>query len=146
MDRITRRTVQAELAAKEQRFHTKIDELKRNTQHLAIPTPRKTRKFSTWNPPSHEEGAYPQNCMVQQPRNQVSDMHFDKFPNPATFRCWKTNFKTKVCFCSGFPRKQCIGSKKWRWSIRWTILRRRSQLEGVDSRILRCLMQRLLPS
>ena len=26
----------------------------------------------------------------------------------------------------------------WRWSIRWTILRRRSQLEDIDSRILKC--------
>ena len=40
-----------------------------------------------------------------------------------------------------FPRKICSGSKKWRWSNQWTIFGRRSQLEGVDSRILRCLMR-----
>ena len=59
----------------------KMDELERNTQHVAILTPRFARKFSTRNPCSHVEGAYPQNCMVEQPRNQVSEMHFDKFPN-----------------------------------------------------------------
>ena len=40
-------------------------------------------------------------------------------------------------------RKQCIGAEKWRWTIRWTILRRRDQFEDIDSRILRCLVRRL---
>ena len=29
--------------------------------------------------------------------------HFDKFPTPATFACWKIRFKTEVCICSQFP-------------------------------------------
>ena len=29
--------------------------------------------------------------------------HFDKFPTPATFACWKIRFKTEVCTCSQFP-------------------------------------------
>ena len=40
-------------------------EKERNTQHFAIPTPRFAREFSTWKPPSHAEGAYPQNSMVR---------------------------------------------------------------------------------
>ena len=64
-------------------------ESERNTQNFAIPTPRFARKFSTWNPPSRAEGACPQNCMVEQPRNQVSEMHFGKFRNPSTFQFWK---------------------------------------------------------
>ena len=28
--------------------------------------------------------------------------HFDKFPTPATFACWKIRFKTEVCTCSQF--------------------------------------------
>ena len=36
-------------------------------------------------------------------RLQISDLHFDKFPAPATFACWKIRFKTKVCACSQFP-------------------------------------------
>ena len=37
-------------------------------------------------------------------------------------------------------RKLCVRSKKWRWSIRWTISRRPSEFEEIDSRILRCWM------
>ena len=37
-----------------------------------------------------------------QQRLQISDLHFDKFPTPATFACWKIRFKTEVCTCSQF--------------------------------------------
>ena len=30
-------------------------------------------------------------------------LHFDKFPTPASFACWKIRFKTEVCTCSQFP-------------------------------------------
>ena len=36
-------------------------------------------------------------------RLQISDLHNDKFPTPATFACWKIRFKTEVCTCSQFP-------------------------------------------
>ena len=45
-------------------------------QNFAIPTTRLARKFSIWNPPSHADGAYFQNCLVEQSRNQVWEMHF----------------------------------------------------------------------
>ena len=38
----------------------------------------------------------------RQQRLQISDLHFDKFPTPATFACWKMRFKTDVCICSQF--------------------------------------------
>ena len=38
-----------------------------------------------------------------QQRLQISDLHLDKFPTPATFACWKIRFKTEVCTCSQFP-------------------------------------------
>ena len=40
--------------------------------------------------------------MAEQPGNQVSEMHFDKYPDPSTLQCWKTSFKTDVCSCSRF--------------------------------------------
>ena len=123
----------------------RANESERHTLNSAIPTPRFARKFSTWNPPSHAEGAYPQICMVELPRNRVSEMHYDNILDPSTFQCWKTSFKTEVRSCSNFPRKLCCGYKKCRWSHRWTILRLRSQLEGVDSRNVRCLTRRLRP-
>ena len=36
-------------------------------------------------------------------RLQISDLHFDGFPTPATFACWRIRFKTEVCACSQFP-------------------------------------------
>ena len=43
------------------------------------------------------------NYGADQQRLQISDLHFDKFPPPATFACWKMRFKTEVCTCSQFP-------------------------------------------
>ena len=43
------------------------------------------------------------NYGADQQRRQISDLHFDKFPTPATFACWKIRFKTEVCTCSQFP-------------------------------------------
>ena len=43
------------------------------------------------------------NYGADQQRLQISDLHFDKFPTPATFACWKISFKTEVCSCSQFP-------------------------------------------
>ena len=45
------------------------------------------------------------NYGADQQRLQISDLHFDKFPSPATFACWKIRFKTEVCTCSQFPTK-----------------------------------------
>ena len=43
------------------------------------------------------------NYGADQQRLQISDLHFDKFPTPATLACWKMRFKTEVCTCSQFP-------------------------------------------
>ena len=43
------------------------------------------------------------NYGADQQRLQISDLHFDKFPTPATFACWKIRFKTEECSCSQFP-------------------------------------------
>ena len=43
------------------------------------------------------------NYGADQQRLQISDLHFDKFPTPATFAYWKIRFKTEVCTCSQFP-------------------------------------------
>ena len=46
---------------------------------------------------------------AEQQRLQISDLHFDKFPSPTTFACWKIRFKTEVCTCSQFPTE----AKHW---------------------------------
>ena len=49
------------------------------------------------------EGRFSKNYGTDQQRLQISDLHFDKFPTPTTFACWKVRFKTEVCTCSQFP-------------------------------------------
>ena len=48
-------------------------------------------------------GDSPKNYGADQQRLQISDLHFDKSPTPATFACWKIRFKTEICTCSQFP-------------------------------------------
>ena len=48
-------------------------------------------------------GDFPKNYGADQQRLKISDLHFDKFPTPATFASWKIRFKTEVCTCSQFP-------------------------------------------
>ena len=43
------------------------------------------------------EGRFSKNYGADQRRLQISELHFDKFPTPATFACWKIRFKTEVC-------------------------------------------------
>ena len=49
------------------------------------------------------EGRCSKNYEVEQQRLQISDLHFGKFPTPATFACWKIRSKTEVCTWSQFP-------------------------------------------
>ena len=58
------------------------------------------------------------NYGADQQRLQISDLHFDKFPTPATFACWKIRFKTEVCTCSQFSTE----------AMRWI-----KEVEMVDS-------------
>ena len=39
--------------------------------------------------------------MMENPRNQILDLHFDKFLDTSDFQCWQLKFKTEVCSCSG---------------------------------------------
>ena len=52
------------------------------------------------------------NYGADQQRLQISDLHFDKFPTPATFACWKIRFKIEVCTCSHFPSEAVLWVKE----------------------------------
>ena len=54
------------------------------------------------------EGDSSKNYGADQQRQQISDLHFDKFPTPATFACRKIRFKTEVCTCSQFPAEALL--------------------------------------
>ena len=42
---------------------------------------------------------FSQNSLMENPRNQISELHFGDFSDSADFQCWKV--KTEVCSCSG---------------------------------------------
>ena len=50
----------------------------------------------------------PQNCVVGQQRQQMSELQFDKFPNPQSFVVWKIRFKTYVTTCFDFPSEAVL--------------------------------------
>ena len=58
------------------------------------------------------EGGFSKNYGADQQRLQVSDPHFDKFPMPATFACWKIRFKTEVCTCWQVPTEAMLWIKE----------------------------------
>ena len=58
------------------------------------------------------EGRFSKNYEADQERLQISDLHFDRFSNPATFACWKMRFKTEVCTCSQFPTDAMLWIKE----------------------------------
>ena len=58
------------------------------------------------------EGRFSKNFGADQQRLRISDPHFDQFPTPATFACWKIRFKTEVCTCSQFPSEAMLWIKE----------------------------------
>ena len=88
-------------------------------------------------------GDFSKNYLADQQRLQISDLHFEKFPTPATFACWKIRFKTEVC----------IFSKNFKEAMQWIKevelvdsvdeLRSSSSFRGI-CRILKYLMRGLL--
>ena len=52
------------------------------------------------------------NYVVGRQRLQIPEPHFDMFPTPQTFSCWKIRFKTEVCSCSNFPTKAMLWIKE----------------------------------
>ena len=59
-----------------------------------------------------KEGRCSKDYGADQQRLQISELHFDKFPNPATFACWKIRFKTEECTCSQFPTEARLWIKE----------------------------------
>ena len=69
---------------------------------------------------------------ADQQRLQISDLHFDKFPTPATFACWKIRFKTEVCTCSQFPTEAMQWIKEVEMVDSVDELRSSSSIRGIS--------------
>ena len=67
-----------------------------------------------------KEGGFFKRIMAQtNKRLQMSDLHFDKFPTPATFACWKMRFKTEFCTCSQILTEAMLWIKKVEMVNQW---------------------------
>ena len=75
----------------------------KNENQTPVPDQRCQSGPSAKNSVIPSEGDSSKNYGADQQRLQIPDLHFDKFPTPATFACWKIRFKTEVCTCSQFP-------------------------------------------
>ena len=73
--------------------HTREDRLNQGT----IPTPTFATK------PLTTSSTMPVELPESEQRQQISELEFDKFPNPQSFFVWKIRFKTQVTTCSDFP-------------------------------------------
>ena len=82
---------------------------------------------------------------ADQQRLQISDLHFDGFPTPATFACWKIRFKTEVCTCSQFPTEAMQWIKEVELVDSVDELRSSSSIRGISMpNFLKYLMRGLL--
>ena len=77
-----------------------------------IPTLRFPRSSSAGNSFNPMEGRNFKNYGADQQRLQISELHFDKFPTPQTFSCWKIRLKTEVCICSNCPTEATLWIKE----------------------------------
>ena len=77
-------------------------------------------------------GDSPKNYGADQQRLQISDLHLDKFPAPATFACWKIRFKTEVCTCSQFPTEAMLWIKEVEMVDSVDELRSSSSIRGIS--------------
>ena len=87
------------------------------------------------------EGDFSKNYGADQQRLQISDLHFDKFPTPATFACWKIRFKTEVCTCSQFPTETMLWIKEVEMVDSVDVLNSSLSVRGIrmpDFEVTRC--------
>ena len=87
-------------------FFTRDDKQNRGT----IPMPTYARRPSTMSSLIPVE--FPQNSMVGQQRQQISELQFDNFPTPQSFLVWKLRFKNQVTTCSDCPSEAMLWIKE----------------------------------
>ena len=94
-------------AGRTKTIHTSENRLNQDT----IPMPTfATRPLTT---SSTMPVKLPQNNMVGQQRQQISELHFDKFLNPQSFfLVWNIRFKNQVTTCSDFPSDAMLWIKE----------------------------------
>ena len=86
-------------------------------QDIEMPVRTVSQRFQS----SSVERDSTKNYGADQQRLQISDLHFDKFPTPATFGLLEDKVQDRGMYLfTIFLRKQCNEPKKWSWLIQWT--------------------------
>ena len=62
----------------------------------------------------------------------MSELHFDKVPDPVDFQRWKVNFKTEVCSYSGCPTIAMLWTKEVEIAISVDDLMTSQSVEGLQ--------------
>ena len=113
-------------------FFTRDDKQDKGT----IPMPRFARRPSTMS--SFIPVEFPQNSMVGQQRQQISDLQFDNFPNSQSFLFWKIRFKNQLTTCSDFPSESMFWIKEVEIVDSLEELKPSRSVSGKNCQILRC--------
>ena len=107
-----------------------------------IPMPRFARRPSTMS--SSFLVDIPQNSMVGQQRQQISELQFDKFPNPPSLLVWEIRFKNQVTTCSDFPSDAMLWIKEVEMVDSLDAFKSSRSVSGKNFQTSRCWMRRLL--
>ena len=118
--------------------------MEKSEKHTPVQDLRCQSAPSAKNSVIFSEGDSAKNYGADQQRMQISDLHFDKFPTPATFACWKIRFKTEVCTCSQFPTEAMQWIKEVEMVDSVDDLRSSSSIRGISMPNFEYLMQGLL--
>ena len=82
--------------------------------------------------------------MVGQQRQQISELHFDKFLTSSTFLCWKIRFKNEVTTCYDFPSEGMLWIKDVEMVDSLEELESSQSIDGQNIPNLSCYMRELL--
>ena len=113
-DDVQRNRQAAREAGRTKTTHTSEDRQNQGT----IPTPTfATRPLTTSSTIPVE---LLQNYMVGQQRQQISELQFDKFPNPQSFFGVQIRFKTQITTCSNYPSDALLWINEVEMVDSWT--------------------------
>ena len=120
----------------------RFDETNKETRSFTILNPRFAGNVPTVNLPSSADEAYPPNFMIGQPNQKISDLHFENFFSPEMASVGRRVSKQKCVLVPITLRTRCVGCKKSRSLLVWTILRRRGRLLEIYSETSRRLKRK----
>ena len=107
-----------------------------------IPMPTFARR--PWTTSSTISVELPQNYKVGRQRQRISELQFDKIPNPPSLLVWEIRFKNQVTTCSDFPSDAMLWIKEVEMVVSLDAFKSSRSVSGKNFQTSRCWMRRLL--